>query len=352
MVGAEHRERRAMKTVSRAALALMLTAGPAAAQDVTLTLHHFLSAESMTQKAMLEPWAERIAETSDGRLEIAIHPAMTLGGKPPQLVRQARDRVVDMVWTLNGYTAGLFPRTEVFELPDVHRNDATATNLAMRALYDDWLAPEYDGLKVLFLHVHAGNAIQMAEQPVRAVADLEGLRMRIPSRSGGWVLEAFGAAPVGMPVPELPQALARGVVDGALIPFQIIPGLKLQDLTSWQIEGPDALRFGTSVFQVSMNAESWAELPTDLQGVILAESGEDWLREIGAIWTAGEADGLKAAVGAGNGHIVLREAEMAKADAALAEVAERWVAAVAQDGVDGAALLAAARASVAANAAE
>lgn len=334
--------------LTRAAIALTLIATPAAAQDVTLTLHHFLSAESMTHKAMLAPWAERVAKASDGRLTIAIHPAMTLGGKPPQLVRQARDRVVDIVWTLNGYTAGLFPRTEVFELPTVHRNDATATNLAMRALFDTYLAPDYDGLKVLFLHVHAGNAIQMAQTPVRRIADLEGLRMRIPSRSGGWVLEAFGAAPVGMPVPDLPQALSRGVVDGALIPFQIIPGLKLQELTAWQVEGPDALRFGTSVFQLAMNAESWAALPADLQAILLAESDEDWLREIGAIWTAGERDGLMAAIDAGNGHIVLAEDEMAKADAALAGVAERWVAAVTENGIDGAALLAAARASVAA----
>ena len=42
---------------------------------------------------------------------------MQLGGRAPQLIDQARDGVVDIVWTLPGYTPGRFTLTEVFELP-------------------------------------------------------------------------------------------------------------------------------------------------------------------------------------------------------------------------------------------
>ena len=41
----------------------------------------------------------------------------------PQLFRQVADGVVDIVWTANGYTPGLFPRSEAFELPTVFTND-------------------------------------------------------------------------------------------------------------------------------------------------------------------------------------------------------------------------------------
>ena len=330
-----------------AAAAAGLAAMGAQAQEVTLSLHHFLNTQSATHKDMLVPWTQRIADASDGRLKIQIYPSMTLGGKPPQLVRQARDGVVDIVWTLNGYTPGLFPRTEAFELPMVHRNDATATNLAMRAMFESDLKPEYDGLKVLFLHVHAGNAIHMVDAPVRSLDDLKGKRMRIPSRSGGWVLEALGAVPVGMPVPELPQALARGALDGALVPFEIIPALKLQDLTDWQIEGPDALRFGTSVFQTSMNQDSWDRLPADLQQVLLDQSGEDWLREIGEMWTANEAKGLAAAADVGNTHIVLDKSVMEAADRKMTPALFRWTDAVEEDGIDGKRLVAKAQTLVA-----
>src|SRR5690606_38307146 len=134
------------------------------------------------------------------------------------------------------YTAGQFPRTEVFELPFIHTNNIAATNLAMRDMFEKYLAPEYEGLKVIALHVHAGQAIHMVDSPVRTVNDLEGKKMRIPTRTGAWVLEALGANPVGMPVPDLPQAFSKKVVDGALIPWEIIPPLKIHELTKYQIE--------------------------------------------------------------------------------------------------------------------
>src|SRR5690606_10336371 len=115
------------------------------------------------------------------------------------------------------------------------------------------LKPEYQGVEVMFLHVHAGQAIHMRETEVRRPEDLAGKKLRIPTRTGAWVIEALGAAPTAMPVPELPQALQKGVVDGALIPWEIIPPLKIQEQTAYQIEGHDMARFGTTTFQVSMN---------------------------------------------------------------------------------------------------
>ena len=76
-------------------------------------LHHLLSAKSPAHVNMLEPWARKVEANSGGRVHIEIYPAMTLGGKPPELVQQARDGVVDIVWTVNGYTPGLFPATEL-----------------------------------------------------------------------------------------------------------------------------------------------------------------------------------------------------------------------------------------------
>ena len=77
-------------------------------------------------------------------------------------------------------------------------------------------------MKVMFLHVHKGQAIQMVDKVVRKPSDFAGTKIRIPTRTGAWVLEALGAAPVSIPVPDLPQALSKKVVDGALIPREII----------------------------------------------------------------------------------------------------------------------------------
>lgn len=318
-----------------------------AAQTINLKLHHFLGPKSPAHAQMLVPWSERVEKASGGKVKIEVFPSMALGGKPPQLINQARDGVVDLIWTVNGYTANLFPRSEVFELPFVHTNSATATNLAMRAMYDKYLKPEYTGVHPLFLHVHAGQAIHMVDKEVRKPDDLKGLKMRIPTRTGAWIIEALGAAPVGMPVPDLPQALSKKVVDGAFIPWEIIPPLKLQDMTDYQIEGAGRTRFGTTTFQVSMNQKRWDSLPADVKKAFESQSGEAWVREVGQIWTKSEEVGIDMAVKAGNKHIVLTDAELAAFRTKLEPVVRRWIDEVKGQGIDGVALVTAARANIA-----
>ena len=333
-------------------VASLLGITAAAAQEHVFKLHHFLSETSPSHAEVIAPWAERVEAASGGKVAIEIYPSMTLGGRPPELVGQARDGVVDLIWVVNGYTPGLFPRTEVFELPGVYVNEPSATNLAMRDMFEDALAQEYAGLEVMFLHVHNGNGLQMVDREVRAPEDLAGLSLRTPSRTGAWVIEALGAVPVAMPVPDLPQALARKVVDGALIPWEISGPLRLAEQTDFQIEGADRQRFGNTTFQMSMNKARWDALPEDVQEAFREASGPDWLQEVGEIWRAADDRVLAEMVAAGNTHVVLTPEETAAMDAALAPVVDRWIADMDGQGIDGAALVDRARAAIAENAAE
>lgn len=323
-------------------------AAGAKAQDHTFKLHHFLGAQAPAHTQMLEPWAKAVEENSGGKVAIEIFPAMTLGGRPPELIQQARDGVVDLIWTVNGYTPGLFPRTEVLELPFVYVNDPVAANLALYDLYNDGdIAEDYKGVEPMFLHVHAGQAIHMRDKAVRTPADLADMDMRIPTRTGAWIIEALGANPKAMPVPELPQALAKGVVDGAFIPWEIIPPLKIQDQTDYQIEGHDGARFGNTVFQVSMNKARWDALPDDIKQAFRDASGADWVAEVGRIWRKTDDFGIDLATKAGNEHIVLTEEETDAFRAELEPVVQRWVDDVGGKGIDGAALVDKARARIA-----
>ncbi|GGB60004.1 C4-dicarboxylate ABC transporter substrate-binding protein [Roseibium aquae] len=331
-------------------IALALGAGLAQAQEHTFKLHHFLSAKAPAHTQMLEPWARAVEENSGGKVKIEIFPSMTLGGRPPELIQQARDGVVDLVWTVNGYTPGLFPRTEVFELPTVFKNDPAAANLAAYDLFESDLKEDYKGVEVMFLHVHAGNGMQMRETEVRSAADLAGKKMRIPTRTGAWVIEALGAIPVAMPVPELPTALQKGVVDGAFIPWEIIPPLRIQEQTQFQIEGANEERFGTATFQVSMNQARWDALPEDIKQAFRDASDREWLAKVGAIWRGTDDFGIKMAVDSGNTHVVLSGDETAAFRAALAPVVDRWVEDVSSKGIDGAALVDKARQLIATNA--
>jgi TRAP-type C4-dicarboxylate transport system substrate-binding protein len=238
----------------------------------------------------------------------------------------------------------------VFELPTVYVNDPGATNLAMREMFDEYLAEEYGGVQVMFLHVHAGNGIHTVDKEIRSPADAAGLNLRTPTRTGAWAIEALGANPVAMPVPDLPQALARKTVDGALIPWEVAAPLRLQEQTDYQIEGADLSRFGNTTFQVSMNLDRWNGLPEDIKQAFTDASNEAWLAEVGQIWRKNDDDVIEMFVAAGNTHVVLTEEETAAFDAALAPVVDRWVADVTAQGIDGAGLVERARAAIAAHA--
>jgi len=328
--------------------AVLGAASTGASAQITLKLHHLLPPKAPAHTKMLAPWAADVEKASGGKVKIQLYPAMSLGGKPPELINQVRDGVVDIVWTVNGYTPNLFPRSEVFELPFIHTNNATATNLAMRDMFlSGDIAQDFKDVKVMFLHVHAGQAIHMAEKEVHKPDDLKGLKMRIPTRTGAWIIEALGAAPVSMPVPALPQALSKKVVDGAFIPWEIIPPLKLQDVTKFQIEGPNSLRFGTTTFQVSMNKNTWAKLPADVKKAFDANNGEARWRAVGKVWTDSEKVGIGVAVKHGNKHIILTQAEVDQFKQKLEPVVQRWIDEVKSKGIDGAALVTKARALIA-----
>lgn len=338
-----------MKPVIRLAAGLtaaLLLAASAQAAEVTLTVHHFLSPKSPAHTKLIEPWAKRLEEQSQGRIEVEIFPSMALGGKPPELYSQVRDGAADVVWTLIGYTPGVFPRTEVFELPTVHGSGAMATNLAIQDNFA-MIAEDFSAVKPILIHVHAGNAMHMVDRAVRSPEDLSGLKLRTPSRTGAWMIEAWGAEPVGMPVPALPQSLSKGTVDGALIPFEIVPPLKLQQLTKYSIEGADGSRFGTSVFMFAMNKERYEGLPDDLKAVIDANSGAALAAEMGKVWDEVEAPGKKLQRESGGEIIALDAKAKAAFDSLSEQVVDRWIKEANDNGIDGAALVKAARAAIA-----
>ena len=338
-----------LELAAATAVVSLAFAGAAFAQEHVFKLHHLLGAQAPAQTRMLEPWARKVEENSGGSVKIEIYPAMSLGGTPPELVQQARDGVVDIIWTVNGYTPGQFPRTEVFELPGVYLNDIKATNLAMYDMFEDTLKEDYKGLEVMWLHVHAGQAIMSVDAEIRSPADLAGKKMRIPTRTGAWVIEALGASPIAMPVPEVPNALAKKVVDATLLPWEIIPPLKLQNQIDYFIEGQNNTRLGTTTFQVSMNKARWDSLPDDVKKAFRDASGREWWAEVADAWRAGDDFGIKMATDAGKTHVVLDEAETQAFIDALEPVVDRWIEEVSGKDIDGAGIVERARELIAKN---
>lgn len=269
---------------------------PAAAQEVTLKVHYHLPPTSYAGTLFIQPWCDKIAKDSGNRMKCQIYPSMQLGGTPPQLFDQVRDGVADVVWTLPGYTAGRFPSMEAFELPFTMRNPE-ATSKALWDYAQIHSQNEFKDVKPLAFHVHGPGVFHMSSKPVRTMADLRGLKLRAPTRLTNKFIAMLGATPVSMPVPQVGDALSKGVIDGAVVPYEVVPSVKIQELAKYHSEtDPQEAAFYTSTFIFAMNKAKYESLPADLKKVIDSNSGQALSGQIGKAFIQADADGKKLTV--------------------------------------------------------
>lgn len=325
-----------------AAALLCAHASSAGAEPITLRLHTFNSPKSIAVRLFLQPWAEEIEERTEGRVDVQVFPAMQLGGKPSDLYGQARDGAVDIVWTLPGYSAGRFPLTEAFELPFVCA-DAEATSQALNDFYRTWLQDEYEDTHPLVFHAAAPGHIHTADREVRTLEDLEGLKMRAPSRASAAMLKALGAVPIGMPVPKVYEALSRGVVEGAWIPWTIMRPFRLHEVTQFHTE----VSLSCVLFLMTMNKARYDGLPADIRTIIDETTGIALAKRLGRLWQDDEEPGRAIALEQGHSIVTLTEAERERWRSAAQPVIDGWVERIDAMGHDGEAMLADARRLVA-----
>ena len=287
-------------TLRRIATAVALSLGLASAaqaqQTVTLKFHTFMAPQSNVWKSMLLPWMEKVEKDSGGRIQFEKYPAMQLGGTPLQLYDQARDGVVDVVWTLQGNTPGRFPRYEVFELPFMMTN-AEATSRAYWEYAQTCAQGEVKDTQLIAVNVHGPGMFHSASKPIRTVADLKGMKVRGPTRTVTKLLGSLGATPVGMPLPQIPDAMSKGVIDAAVVPWEVTTAVKLDELAKFHSEF-DAKAGGlyTTAFVIVMNKAKYESLPPDLKAVIDRNSGIEASAALGKAQQAGDVPARRVAV--------------------------------------------------------
>jgi TRAP-type C4-dicarboxylate transport system substrate-binding protein len=322
------------------ALGLSVIVTPAFAQEVTLRMQTFIPPVANPVKHFLVPWAEKIGKDSKGRIKVQVYPSMQLGGKAEQMLQQVRDGVVDVAWTLPGFTPGVMPKLEIFELPFLHRS-TRATVMSLQDYVDKYMQKEFAPYHVLLVHAHAG-ALFMTRDPINKVEDFQGMKLRSYSRTNAWILEALGASPLQVALPELAPMLSKGTVTGSILPYEIAPAVKMQDLTDYFTTlAPPQPRLSTAIFTFLMNKQKYDSLPPDLKKVIDDNSGRKLAPLAIETWDRIEVEGEKVMHSKPkNKFVALSAAETAKFKQKVQPVFERFKKLLDEGGDDGAKILA------------
>ena len=227
-----------------------------------LKLANFMSPSHPYEKTVFQALADEVSKQSGGALTVRVYSGGELGGGPVEQYNRALDGIADIVFALPGYTAQVFKRTLLSELPGV-LTEETAT----QKIWDniDFIKADFNRVKLLSIWSNSKTVIYTRDIAIRSIDDIKGLKIRVSSRNAGLLIQSWGATPVSMPVSELYNSMQSGVIDGAFIDSTATLAFKLGEVANYITTGMD-----TSIypFALYMNKDSYGSLSTELQKIL------------------------------------------------------------------------------------
>jgi len=297
-----------------AAFFLVSAAAPAAAQTV-LKFNSPAPPPSYLHKGVFEPWAAAVMADSGGALKIEMSYGGQLGNWSVAYDRMI-DGVSDITFILTGLTGGRFKQQDVASLPFETRNSNEAAVGLWNLFAKGVTAEEFKQVKVLGT-VAFPNASIHSMKPVNQLADLKGNKYAVGNAILGSVVVALGATPVSLRPDETYQALSRGTVDGAVMPFTGMFTFKLNEIARTHVDVP----LGADAAAMIMNKQTYDKLPAQARAAIDKHSGLALAQKLGEVtqgqWQYGY-DLVKERL------VTLSPDEEKKWQAALAPISQKW----------------------------
>lgn len=308
--------------------AVVLSSSPAPAQTKPIEMTYSMHFVASHQMAVFgRKWADEVEKRTNGRIKITMFPGGSLIPSP-----QAYDGVIkgiaDIAMSFQGFTRGRFPLTEVIDLPLAWKSGRSATQI-VNELYAKFQPKEYNDVKVMYLHAHGPGLFHTRNKDVQKLEDMKGLKIRT-SGTLAPIAAALGAAPVALPMGETYDAIARGVADGTVAPYEGMEQWKLGEVCKYTIEC-FSIAYSAAGF-VAMNKNKWAALPPDIQKII-EELNKEWIPVTGKVWDDVDKSGREYTVKRGNKIIVFSKDEEARWAKAVQPLMGEYVANAKKKGV-------------------
>ncbi|RIY41195.1 TRAP transporter substrate-binding protein [Neopusillimonas maritima] len=300
---------------------------PALSEEITLKYAFFAPAGTFPGKQMTH-WAEEVNKRTNGKVKVETFPGGSLLG-----AREMWDGVTmgvtDIGLSAPSYDPGRFPLTSGMALPLGFEN-ATEASRVLWEVTNEFQPKEFENFKVLAMFTSEPGHIQ-SKEPVRNLEDLANMRLRATG-SGVPVIEALGGSAVGMSMPDVPQAVQTGVIDGTMTSREVLRDFRLAENLKYVTEYPMVV----STFAAVMDKKKWDALPDDVKKVLneLGDEMHAWTGRYhdeenvnGALEWAQKEQGLTI--------LTLSDEETARWDAKMAPIVDEWVVATEAKGLPG-----------------
>lgn len=259
-------------------------AGTAQGATITLSFAHMFPASHFQATEVYSMWVEEIQNATNGYVKINLFPVNTLL-KSAEMYDGVVAGTADIGSSSMGYTRGRFPVMEGFELPGIYFGSAAATVAGAWAGYKKFRPKELMDTKLMWLY-SAGPGSLYAKKKVTSLEELKGMRIRATGNTAKSI-QALGAIPVAMPMPDVYEALSKGVVEGQVAPPEVLKGWKQAEVTKYITILPPVYN---SIMWTAMNLKKWNSLPREVQ-IAIEAINEGFSVRAGKIWDAQQVTG-------------------------------------------------------------
>jgi TRAP-type C4-dicarboxylate transport system substrate-binding protein len=277
---------------------------PAAAQTV-LTLSSWVPPAHTLTTGQIE-WCEMLAAKVPGKIKCNALPRAVTAA--PGTFDAVRNGLVDISFTVHGYTPGRFAMPQMVEFPFMG-DSSEVTSVAFQRMYAKYpaFAEEHKGVKVLAVFTHGPGMVLNTKKPITKAEDLLGMKFRVGGGMVNEIAKSLGMNVTLKPAPESYELLSTGVMDGTLFPAESVESFKIDKVIKHATTFTGGL-YNTS-FVFMMNQAKYDAMPADVKKAIDELSGEFAARMLGRGWDKVDRRGLAFMQAAG--------VQFTKADAAF-----------------------------------
>jgi TRAP-type C4-dicarboxylate transport system substrate-binding protein len=247
-----------------------------------------------SQSTVLEEFCRELEKRTDGQVKVDYYPGQSLLSSTAMFDGILKG-IADIGYSHVFYTAGRMPVTEAVGLP-IDFPSSWVGSQVLNDFYQEFKPKEFDQVKVLWMNTSTPSGISTAKKPIRKLEDLKGLTIRAPGVCGD-VIKALGGTPAPTPMPEVYEAISKGVIDGESSNYETLKTFRFAEVVKYETSVWQITNFYP--FYVAMNKESYKKLPADIKDIfdtLVGEYKEQYILMWNSIDFAGKAYGLEKGV--------------------------------------------------------
>ncbi len=317
------KQKRRLIVVGILCLGLMVSVFPfgkadAASPVIRLKVANYFAPAS-SQAIVLEEFCRELEKRTAGQVKVDYYPGQSLLSSTAMFDGIVKG-IADIGYSHVFYTAGRMPVTEAMGLP-MEFASSWVGGQVLNDFYQQFKPKEFDQVKVLWMNTSTPSCISTAKKPIRKLEDLKGLTIRAPGICGD-VIKALGGTPAPTPMPEVYEAISKGVIDGESSNFETLKSFRFAEVVKYETN----IWFITNFypFYLAMNKVSYQKLPADIRTIFDTLVGE-FKEQYILMWNSIDYLGKEYGVQKGVEFIDLPPSEAAKFIAAVEPVINNYV---------------------------